>query len=181
MLKVIIKNLYNIQTHGASFKNIEDANKWISKQIELKSWGKTAGNYPLSKLTNSELMTEISRQERNEFGQLLIDPLIQIPDQFSIEIIDITQEEIKRQIEQDGLKRQQIGSQIMAKVFRINTQKNLSIEQFELLMNDIQMARLERLIWNGSLGTAKLLIQNMNNTFFTNDEKNEILELLGDY
>lgn len=181
MFKVIIKNLSNIETHSATFSTMELATEWIAQQRLFMSWGKVTGFYPISFLSINELASEISRQTVDIDNQPLYEPMIEIPDQFTVEIIDISIEFQKRQIEQEALKRQAIGQQILAVVFRINQMKNLTSEQFEAILADPILTKIERLLWSGSLSSAKALIQSIDTTFFTLDEKNEILNLLGDY
>lgn len=78
MKKVVVKDLDGIETHGAIK---EDPTAWISECVENNIWGKKAGEYPLSQLSESELAQEISRKTHTEAVELE-DPLIELPEQF---------------------------------------------------------------------------------------------------
>lgn len=92
MKKVTIKNLQNVQTHGATFNDDTKMQQWIDNCKANHSWGKPAGAYSLRLLSEAELATEISRTEPSiEFP--LLGVMVTIPDQFSITIEDITTEE----------------------------------------------------------------------------------------
>lgn len=91
MFQIIVKNQQNTQTYGGQFQLLSNANNWIAQQREKKSWGKTLGFYPLSQLSEAELAQELSRQTIDGLGNPLSEPLIEIPDQFTVEITDITQ------------------------------------------------------------------------------------------
>jgi len=104
MIKVVIKNLQGIQTHGAQFSTQGEVDAWILVQKEQHSWGKPTGEYPLSQLSEAELSTEISRRTESEAGPLL-EPLVTIPDQFIVEQTDIT---LSHALTQLRLKRDQL-------------------------------------------------------------------------
>lgn len=79
--------------NGSGYKNtMNELNAWIEHTTKMGMWGKPAGEYPLSQLSELELAQEISRKEVDEMGNLLMDPLVTIPAQYSIEITDITAE-----------------------------------------------------------------------------------------
>ena len=179
MLKVVIKK-NGIESAGAQFETQAEADAWLQKGKAGRWWGKPAGFYPLSQLSESELAQEISRITENEMGPLM-EPQIEIPSQYSFEITDITQELAAKQLEQEGLNRQALGASIIAKVWAINESKQISPEQFNAILNDESLARIERLLWTGSLKTAKLLISNLDATYFTLEEKQSILNLLETY
>lgn len=80
-----------------------------------------------------------------------------------------------------GLKTQELGAKIIAAVYAINESKQISPETFAALLADPNISRIERLLWSGSLKTAKMLIQALDNTYFSEEEKASILAMLADY
>lgn len=182
MKNVVIKNLQGDVTHSAQFESLELAQAWVTEQENLMSWGKVSGTYPLSKLNPSELLTETSRQTLDSVsGMPLFEPLITIPAQFTVEITDISDQVALENSIKEGFKRQMLGTKILATVYAINQNKNLTLEQFDAILDDPTLAKIERLLKNGSLSRAKLLINSLDETFFSNSEKQQILVLLTDY
>lgn len=84
----IIKN--NQQVQFCLFETEALALKWKQDLSENKSWGKPAGFYPISQLSQDELAQEISRKTVNADGNQLLEPLVEIPAQFEVVIEDIT-------------------------------------------------------------------------------------------
>ena len=81
----------------------------------------------------------------------------------------------------EGKKRQELGAEIIAKVYAINESKGLTAQAFSAMISDANLERIERLLWTGSLKTAKMMIQALDDTYFSIDEKSEILEMLSSY
>lgn len=104
-----------------------------------------------------------------------------LPAEWSYTTEDVTVQYQQDQLIADGKTRQELGAQVIAKVYAINESKNLTPDQFNALMADTTLERIERLLWTGSLATAKLMIQALDNTYFTADEINSILSMLVDY
>jgi len=99
---------------------------------------------------------------------------------------EIVQEDITEKIDEqtrvnEGKNRQEIGASVIAKVYAINESKNISPEVFAALIADVNLERIERMLWTGSLRTAKLMIQALDNTYFTTQEKQSILDMLTNY
>lgn len=92
MIEVKIKNLQEIQTHGALFETEQEANEWVNsvKNKPSMPWGKVAGAYLESELSESEIATKTGIIEIEEIVKHVI------PDQFIVEIAEklSTQQEI---------------------------------------------------------------------------------------
>jgi hypothetical protein len=56
----------------------------------------------------------------------------------------------------------------------------MNAQTFMALMNDVELAFIERLIWSGSFSTAKYYIQKYQGSHYTSEEKNVIISLLDD-
>jgi len=68
-------------TNGSGYKStMEELNAWVEQTAATGMWGKKAGEYPLSQLSESELAQEISRKTHTEAIEL-VDPLIELPEQ----------------------------------------------------------------------------------------------------
>ncbi len=76
---------------------------------------------------------------------------------------------------QKGLAAQSFGRTLIAKVYALNEAKAaaglLTAESFQVVLADETLKMIERLLINGSLKTAKTLIQGMGNTFFSSGER----------
>lgn len=81
----------------------------------------------------------------------------------------------------EALNAQELGAKIIAEVYAINERNQISNEKFSNLLNDSNIARIERLLWSGSLKTAKALISLLDDTYFTAEEKQSILDMLQEY
>ena len=81
-----------------------------------------------------------------------------LPAEFSIQIEDITASLAAEQAVSNGMKAQEIGAQVIAMVWAINESKNLDAAAFQALLADASLQLIERLLWSGSLKTAKALI-----------------------
>lgn len=199
MKNIVIKRLNGEIRSQARFE--DDAyQSWIDQQISKNSWGKPERwiHEMYLESLNENINDSIDTREIEDFPAIeevldenneIIQPYIparthieyKFPCQYTIEVTDCTEEVQKERLVQEGIKRQNLGAQIIAKVFSINESKELTIEQFNAIMSDSTLERIERLLWTGSLRTAKLLIQSLDTIYYTTDEKNQILEMLTDY
>lgn len=100
------------------------------------------------------------------------------PSEFTVVKSDITDKYNQQQEIRKGLLAQQAGATVIAKVWAINESKNIDAQTFNDLISDSTLQIIERLLWNGSLKTAKQLIQSMNSQFFSEEEKNSIIEMI---
>lgn len=78
-----------------------------------------------------------------------------------------------------------LGGSIIAKIRDINKAKlvsgAMSEAQFVAMMADPVYEKIERMIWNGSHSYAKALIQATDNTYYSADDKAEIINLIDQY
>ena len=152
----------------------------LNEKLQTNLWGKTAGLYPLSQLTPDELAQEISRVTQDELGNDLLEPMVEIPAQYTVEITDITQELAELARKEKSKIALQLSREIMAEIRDINVQKNMTLEQFESMMSDTILESIERRIWQGSFLTAKGMILSYQGTHFTSEEKSKIVALIDD-
>ena len=171
MKRVTVKNLQGVKTHGADFETQEIAEAWAAKE-------KAAGSFGV--LAHIENVPNTGHPAYyDSSGNLLVPAVppdtVNVPDAFTIEITDVTAEYALNAAIELGLKRQEKGRAILAKVFAINGSKNLSQEVFLTLLSSPVLANIERCLQNGSLTTAKSIIQGMDETYYTTQEKASII------
>jgi hypothetical protein len=95
---------------------------------------------------------------------------------------DVSAQATKDQLVAQSLKNQSIGASIIANVAATNEMKlaanTMSQQTFTALLADQNVLNIERLLWNGSLVTAKALIQATDlSAYYTSDEIATILAL----
>lgn len=99
-VKVIINN--NV-AQVARFETDESMQGWLQMLATTYAWGKPAGEYKLSELSQDELAQEISRRETDDFGNNLLELMITIPAQYSIEITDVTAQLEQEKVNNEAL------------------------------------------------------------------------------
>ncbi len=159
------------QKHGQRYLD-------FNSQQELDLYMATIGTHwgvPASQ----QVIPEVSDPETGEILQEA--QIIDIPGTVTYTVQDITEQVQAENLLKEGLKRQELGAKIVARVWAINESKQISAEQFQALITDQNLERIERLLWTGSLRTAKSLILSLDNTYFTEQEKQQILDMLQEY
>ena len=194
MIKVQIKK-QGIVTNSATFNSQEEAEAWVSQEIQNNSFGKSErwvldGMEDVSNAIDVRdrlVRDAIPESFDEETGEIIPEIPAQyiaeykLPAEYLVEYLDITSDLNEQTKLSEGKARQELGSLIIAKVYSINEGKNINAQQFSALMSDPTLERIERLLWTGSLRTAKLMIQNLDNTYFTDNEKASILSILSDF
>ena len=161
----------NSQKHGLrwlDFQTQEEVDQYLASIGD--HWGTPASQQVIPAVIDPETQEEITPEQ-----------IIDIPGTVEYSVIDITAQKQAEDLLKEGEKRQDLGAKVVAKVFAINEAKNLTALQLQALLDDANLERIERLLWTGSLRTAKLMIQALDNTHFTNDEKQQILDMLQEY
>lgn len=137
-------------------------------KIEIKN-DKEITNYSEFK---TEKECEIWREENNDY----------FPEGYKFEIINVTAEKSFSEARSKGLKNQEIGRGVLAVIYAINDQKTklglLDEKMLALLLQDKTLATIERLLLNGSLGSAVSLIKNISDDFFNAEHKQLILDYI---
>lgn len=176
MIKVSILNKQNEVGWFAQFNTQQEADIWINQEINNNSWGKPDRWVKAEDEDVSQaLETRIVDNGISQYTEY------RLPAEYSIAQEDITSIiEVQNKVS-EGKKRQELGAEIIAKVYAINESKNIDAITFNALMSDSTIERIERLLWTGSLKTAKVLIQTLDNTYFTPEEKQSILDMLISY
>lgn len=179
MQRVKIFNKNNVITHQADFETLTQANAWISEHQYSGAWGKNVRELSQQEcLAQGENIANAISSRQVVVGQQEI-TMYTFEADFEIEIIDVEGEYDDLKRIQYGLAAQNLGMLILAKVQAINEKKieldQLSAEQFGLILADETMARIERCLQNGSLKTAKSLINSLSTIFFSAEDKAKII------
>lgn len=176
MIKVNIYNKQNQIGWSATFNSEVEKDNWIAQEINNNSWGKPDRWVKAEDEDVSQaLETRIIGSEINQYTEY------RLPAEYSIVQEDITSIIEMQNKVSEGKKRQELGAEIIAKVYAINESKGLTAQAFSAMISDANLERIERLLWTGSLKTAKMMIQALDDTYFSIDEKSEILEMLSSY
>jgi hypothetical protein len=181
MIRVNITRNGNI-TNAAVFSTQQEAEAWVQEQTTLRSFGQP-DRWLKPESPEQEAEFEATALDSRPVDDGFNPPYTEyfFEAEFQVAYLDITEQLAKEAKVQEALRAQSLGAQIIAKVWAINESKELAPEQFQAIIQDPMLQNIERLLWNGSLKTAKVLIQGLDTTMFTAEEKQEILDLLADY
>ena len=178
MFKAKIKNKQNILTHEFIRPTLEEINLLLDDSEINISFGK-----PQRQLTEQQALLEgldlneaIAIEDIEAMGQMVTYYTFEA--EYTIEIEDITAQVQAEQLKIKSMKAIQYGLNIMAEIRALNESKVLNAAQFEVLINDVNLERIERLIYNGSFKTAKALIMAYSGLGFTEADKIKILTLV---
>jgi len=176
MKKVKIHNLEGKHTHGGEFEDEIEMQSWINLCVSKNKWGKKAGFYLESELSEVEKSQEISRVLVDEFGEQLMFPLIEIPSQYTVEIEDVSLEyELKNKISLRNKKRF-FGENLIDFISVMNESKILTVDQVNSFMGNATISQLREHLWSGNIETfvQTLEVSDMS-AFFTNEEKTNVI------
>jgi hypothetical protein len=103
MIKVEIKNLQSFITNARQFETRQLAEAWVSEHSLALHFGKIAGEYPQSQLSQDEISQATNTRTTDESGRTLVEPVLTIPAQFTIEYTDISAQIIQDKLNVDSL------------------------------------------------------------------------------
>jgi hypothetical protein len=177
MIRIQIKK-NNIVTHQADFATQELADAWVLDNVANNSWGK-----PERWLTEDQTISE-GLETINAADTRIVDSITEYKflAEYSIIQEDATAEYESARAYEETSEAIALGVTIITKVGTLNKKKLKNAEwdaaKFNSLLVNPTMANIERACWNGSLKTAKALIQSLDNTYYTESEKAEIIALI---
>lgn len=179
MIKVNIKK-NNVIVQTVLFDDSIKKDEWLQMLANTAAWGKPERWVKESECSETDIANSLDfRIIDNQLEPIYNEYLL--PSEYDVEELDPSVEIAEQNRVSDGKKRQELGAEIIAKVYSINESKNIDATTFANLMADSNLERIERLLWTGSLRTAKLMIQALDNTYFTNEEIQSILDMLVSY
>lgn len=104
------------------------------------------------------------------------------PAQFAIRSTDITAKLAAQQALDNGIRAQAVGATAIAQVYALNEAKftagTLTAQNFQTILADTTLQMIERLLSNGSLKTAKAMIQGYSSQFFTSQDIASVVAIL---
>jgi hypothetical protein len=107
------------------------------------------------------------------------------PSGYVTNIVDITTARKKLKRFENAKARIDFGSAMMAEIVAINEERLelglLTDAQFVAMLNDATLFKIERLLWNGSLTSAKALIDAMDDTHFNAAQKEYISNKIANF
>lgn len=193
MIKVDITNIYtNKIGWSGTFSDSNAAQDWINQAIDGNWWGKpdrwiNAETYTsadgLSKITiiPDEDVTKSDQNKQITLSDGTIINSYHFIADYTIVQNDITVQFKQQQAVQQALANQQIGALVIATVAALNEAKlaagTMTEPQFQTMLADQNLLNIERLLWNGSLITAKNMIQLLGNTYYSSAEIQQILSV----
>jgi hypothetical protein len=177
MIKVSIFK-QGVETHSGQFATQGEVDAWIAQETLKMSWGKVAGQYFKAQLSSDEYASKTAETDVGPNGEPLQDPLVTIPDQFVIAQSDISAQVAHDIAVEKGKACQDFGAKVIATVWALNEGKNLSSTDFQAILADATLATVERLLWSGSLKTARAVIASYSGTAFSAAEKAAVLAMI---
>jgi hypothetical protein len=180
MIKVTVKNKLDQVTNEAVFANEELADAWIAENELTQAFGKPGrwifpANFKGESAEDADdtRLVESPTGNRTEyfFG----------PDYF------VSKTDVTAELDFEALwfkceKRQAYGAKLVAFVFAVNQAKfeagTLDAEKFQAFLSNSTLTLIERLLFNGSLDSAKALIQSLDTTYFSAGEKAQFIAKL---
>jgi hypothetical protein len=198
MIKVSVRNKQGITGWAGQFQTQEEADAWTAFHVANTSWG-LPDRWVSEEEVGDNMADVIETRVVEVFPAIpeIVDPNTnqilnpgipavtkteyRLDADYRFEQTDITAEVAAEALANSGLARQELGARVIAKVYAMNEAKNISAETFAALMSDANIERIERMLWTGSLKTAKMMIQALDNTFLTEGEKQTLLDMLADY
>jgi hypothetical protein len=105
-----------------------------------------------------------------------------LPAEWSVEYVDVTEIVRKQKRIEKGVWSQDKGRQLLAIIYSINDEKLelglLNAGQFQAILADTNFAFFERLLQQGSIGSAATLFAQLSSPFYNDADKAEITAAL---
>lgn len=178
MIQVTVTTSQSSAMWGQILPDQATADSWIAEQIAANSWGRpdrqVASNDP--EMDNEDL----SKSTGTETSANVLYYIF--PADYTIVQTDISAQVAQQEAIAKGLAAQQVGAQAIAQVYAINDAKfaagTLNAQDFQAILADTTLQMIERLLWSGSLSTAKSLIQTLNSPYFSSDDIASVVAIL---
>lgn len=181
MYKALITNNVSGKTFGGLFPTLEQAEAWVDSQSAQGVFGKLDRWIREQDLSSQgeDIARSTASESRNEGTNTY--QYFYFPQEFTYRIFDITEQKQAETFVIKSMDKQNFGSRLIAEIERVNSTKQWAPDQWTALFSNPTLSAIERCLWNGSLVTAKTLIQSLDNTFYTNDEKLSIIGMIDNY
>ena len=168
---------------GARFPTQTEADAWVADNVANNSWGK-----PLRWLTlveaDLEGLSVASNESRvrgmDDMGHDVIE--YKVDAEYSIEVLDATAEYAEELAEQESSEAFQLSMQLKIKIRALNIKKLKSgawnAGKWNQFRNDATMKQIQAAIDTASFNEAKVLVQSVNEDYYSADEKSKILSAI---
>lgn len=187
MIKVDIKRQSdNVIAWGGQFADQSSADAWIAGEVANNSWGlperweALQDNDP--KISSALDSREVIEHEADDSGPEASHMEYQLPAEYIIVSSDVSAQATLEAKTSEAMNNQSLGAWVIARVAAVNESKlsagSMTQQQFMALLADQNMANIERLLWNGSLVTAKAMISALDHTYYSAPEIASILAML---
>lgn len=178
MIKVSIQK-NSVETNAGTFADQPGADAWIASQEADKAWGKPARQVASNESgIQSEDISKATASEDMQDEQGNTYTLYTFAADYTIVQTDITAQVAQAALVDLGLKCQNFGAQVIAQIFAVNEASGINSSQLLTIMADPTLAIIERLLWNGSIKTARAQIAAYSGSAFTGGQINAILALI---
>lgn len=133
MIKIsIINKILGIQTHGAHFDTLAEAQEWIQHCKNQSAHGRVGGWYPIEQLKEEEMQFELEREVRdNGIGNYEV--WVHIPDMYDVIIDDISE-----QIAAEKKAKEDFKTKIKGLSKKENFSQNEIKEALQILLTDLE-------------------------------------------
>ena len=183
MIKAIIHDLSGKELINGLLDNQAAATAWAWARTQDGSFGKTdrwiseddiaaTGEDKTKAISSQSYVSDVDGTTKMKYH---------FAAEFTIAYLDVSAEIAQAHALSKGLQAQSYGAQIVAAVFALNESSSITPAQLQALMGDPTISMIERLCWNGSLISARVLIAGLSNAFYTDAQKTQVLALVDGY
>lgn len=172
MIKVVVKNLNDVETHIGFFSDNSEADAWIEKYVLKNVWGKPSRWIAENLLESENENILLSDENKIESGV----KLYHFPASYTITKIDISEEVNLRNQKILRAKKRAFGEHMIDKISALNDSKGLNASQVDALMGNELISSLREHLWVGNIDTFVTKLSNSDvSLFFTNQEKDSVI------
>jgi|GEM_PF-4345525 len=183
MIRATITNLTGKITNQAQYPDQASAQAWVQTERTRGSFGKddrwisedditATGEDKTKAIASESYVSDVDGTTKMKYH---------FAAEFTIAYLDVSAEIAQAHALSKGLQAQSYGAQIVAAVFALNESSSITPAQLQALMSDSTISMIERLCWNGSLISARVLIAGLSNAFYTDAQKVQVLALVDGY
>jgi hypothetical protein len=157
MIRATIKNLMGEITNQADFESQEIAESWFFKESANGSFGAL-----------EKTLVDIDGKPTGEI----------IPQQFTVEYFDVSEEQQKKNSINRAILAQQLGQEVWANAWVLIKQKGVTDGMADALIEDKTLSAIDRFIKGGFFLDAKRHVEKLDESLFSSEEKLSLIKLL---
>ena len=172
MIKAVIKNLQGSETNSAKFSTQELAEQWVSQNSPTGAFGKNERWLSEEKAIQEGKQIEDALEERWQDGIENLVREYKFPQEFTVEYVDVSADEEKQAELNYRAHARTKGLELFDEIAALTADKNIS---FATLMGVQPYPAIMECLRNGWLQDAKAVLQSVDETYYTSQEKSEIV------